>query len=431
MNALKFSTKICLLLLLFYLCAGTHLCAQSSYTQVGFGFSSKKTKSFRYRFELYNNLIILPFVLNNDSKDTLNFILDTGVSTIIITDASYVEKLGVTEKNKKISVRGVGANNSIDSYVCIYQNLRFGKITAQNQTLLVLSEDIPELSEYAGIKVHGIVGYDIFSRFIVKIDYEKQIITFYEGEAYRNFFKTNKRYEAIPIDLQRQKPYVEVIASPTDSLRRPQKVSLKVLIDTGAGFSLSVEPVSREALLPEKTVTARVGTGISGVLMGAVGRIGQLQIGPFSWKQVIASFIDNAFAESIAEEGVERQGSLGMGILSRFDVVFDYAAAVMYLRPNKKYRNKFLFNVLGFDIVGIPPFYDTYSIKRVDPGSNAFEAGLMEGDEIVSINARPLTGMKIGEVYALLEQNAGTYIFIVLLRKKQHIYLSFYLEKGT
>lgn len=428
---MKIFTKVCFLQLLFCLYASTLLYAQSSYAQVGFGFSNPKTESFRYRFELYNNLIILPFILNHNTKDTLNFILDTGVSTTIITDASYIEKLGVTEKNKKISVRGVGANNSIDSYVCIYQHLNFGKITAQNQTLLVLSEDIPELSEYAGIKVHGIVGYDIFSRFMVKIDYERQLLTFYEADKYRSFFKHNKRYEAVPLELQRQKPYIRVEALSTDSLRRSQKVPLKVLIDTGAGFSLSVEPVSREALIPAKTVTARVGTGISGVLMGAVGRIGQLQIGPFAWKQVITSFIDNTFAESIAEEGVERQGSLGMGILSRFSVVFDYAAGVMYLRPNKKYNEKFLFNVLGFDIIGLPPRYNRYIVKRVYQGSNAFEAGLMEGDELVSIDARPLAGLKIGEVYALLEQNAGTYVFIVLLRKNQYVYLSFYLEKST
>ncbi|NJK84060.1 MAG: hypothetical protein HC912_09910 [Saprospiraceae bacterium] len=146
---------------------------------------------------------------------------------------------------------------------------------------------------------------------------------------------------------------------------------------------------------------------------------------------MITSFIDNTFAESIAEEGVERQGSLGMGILSRFSVVFDYAAGVMYLRPNKKYNEKFLFNVLGFDIIGLPPRYNRYIVKRVYQGSNAFEAGLMEGDELVSIDARPLAGLKIGEVYALLEQNAGTYVFIVLLRKNQYVYLSFYLEKST
>ncbi len=398
--------------------------------QVGFGFASEKTKSFRYRFELYNNLIILPIILNHNTKDTLNFILDTGVNTTIITDASYMEKLNVTAKNKKISVRGVGENNSIDSYVCIYQHMRFGKIVAQNQTLLVLSEDIPELSEYAGIKVHGIIGYDIFSRFIIKIDYERKVLTFYDTESYQDTFRKNKRYEAIPLEFQRQKPYIQVSAAPEDSLLRP-KTSLKVLVDTGAGFSLSVEPLARASLIPPKTINARVGTGISGVLMGAVGRIGQFWLGPFAWKQVIASFIDNAFAESIAEEGVERQGSIGMGVLGRFDVVFDYVEHTMYLRPNKKYRDKFLFNTMGFDIVGIAPRYDTYGVKRVYPGSNAFEAGLMEGDELVSIDARPLVGMKIGEVYSLLERSAGSYVFIVLLRKKQYLYLSFYLEKNA
>ncbi|NJK84058.1 MAG: hypothetical protein HC912_09900 [Saprospiraceae bacterium] len=87
--------------MLFCLYASTLLYAQSSYAQVGFGFSNPKTESFRYRFELYNNLIILPFILNHNTKDTLNFILDTGVSTTIITDASYIEKLGVTEKKQE------------------------------------------------------------------------------------------------------------------------------------------------------------------------------------------------------------------------------------------------------------------------------------------------------------------------------------------
>ena len=72
------------LLLLFFL-----FCFLSQSYSQGFDFKDHKKKYARIPFKLYNNLIIVPVLLNKGT-DTLNFILDTGVGYTMITDSTFV-----------------------------------------------------------------------------------------------------------------------------------------------------------------------------------------------------------------------------------------------------------------------------------------------------------------------------------------------------
>ena len=61
--------------------------------QTGFLFDNPKKKSITINFKLSNNLVIIPVAINN--SDTLNFILDTGVKSPIITELPFVNKLNL------------------------------------------------------------------------------------------------------------------------------------------------------------------------------------------------------------------------------------------------------------------------------------------------------------------------------------------------
>src|SRR5690606_37335420 len=120
-------------------------------------------------------------------------------------------------------------------------------------------------------------------------------------------------------------------------------------------------------------------------ISGFVARVPSLKLGRYTLKNVIASFPDysDAAAKVIV---VNRNGNIGNGILKRFDVVFDYSRSRLFLRPNSVFKKPFEHDMSGMEFISFGKDYEQIMITRIEKGSAAAEAGLMEGDEILAIN---------------------------------------------
>ena len=71
----------------------------------GFHFTSKGQKIARIPIDVQANLVILKVTI--DQSDTLQFILDTGVSSTIITDPKIADKIGF-QYVRTVQVSGAG-----------------------------------------------------------------------------------------------------------------------------------------------------------------------------------------------------------------------------------------------------------------------------------------------------------------------------------
>src|SRR6478752_278858 len=142
--------------------------------------------------EVYNNLIVIPVVLNGALP--LKFILDTGVRTAILTQKTFTDILNLTY-SKKYTISGPGGQKLVDAYITNNVSLELPGVNGRGQAMLVLEQDFLELRNYLGTDVHGILGYELFSRFIVKVDYEKKILTL----MVPNRFHKSRRYHTIPM----------------------------------------------------------------------------------------------------------------------------------------------------------------------------------------------------------------------------------------
>jgi predicted aspartyl protease len=134
----------------------------------GLYFKGYRQKTAKIKFELYANLIVVKVRINK--SDTLNFILDTGVSSLIITDPNIAKKLNL-QFSRQVRINGAGEKDFINANVSIGHSIDLGYVKADRQNLVVLEEDILKLSEYMGIPIHGIFGHDLFDRFVVTIDF--------------------------------------------------------------------------------------------------------------------------------------------------------------------------------------------------------------------------------------------------------------------
>lgn len=367
----------------------------------------------RIPFQLHSNLILVPVKINN--SDTLYFILDTGVSATIITDPAAIrnQKLNFS---RKVKITGAGEGNQLTAAVAIDNKISMGGMQAAHQNLVVLEEDVLKLSEYVGVPVHGIFGYEVFDNFVVTIDFTAKEIILMQPRKYKYRKSKGDRY---PITIQDTKPYLDVMAVVEGDRTTP----LRVVLDTGAGHALLLDRSRNpESLpLPEKVIRAQLGRGLNGVINGSMGRIEKVRLGRYELKNILASFPDSVSFGMKLVNAPERQGNVGCELLRRFRVTFNYQEKYIVLKPVKRLiKESFEHDMSGLELKAKGERFRNYYIDKIVEGSPADMAGLHEGDEVMFINNNPAGEMTISDIYKMLQKGEGKEITL-LVRRSGHI----------
>ena len=262
----------------------------------------QKKTSVEIPFRSVNNLILIPVLLDN--MVPLEFILDTGVRTPILTDRLYTDMLNISY-DRTLNLRGAGQGQDVQAYIASNVKMLLPNVQVNSQSILVLEEDYLELGNQLGVPVHGIIGYELFERFVVKIDYSKNVITLYEPKQ----FKAPKFYNRLDLVLEDYKPFL--VAEVIDE--KGKKHNLKLLVDTGASHPLLLhnsKGVEKQIPLPAKTLYGSLGRGLQGDITGYIGRIPQLQLADHSFTNTLTSFPDaNSYMLRGQDQG--RDGTLG------------------------------------------------------------------------------------------------------------------------
>jgi predicted aspartyl protease len=392
--------------------------ASPGYAQtIGFDITGGKNK-ISFPFESYNNLIVVPVILNH--RMPLRFILDTGVRTSILTDRTFSDILNISY-DRKIPLVGADGDRQIVAYVANGISLKLPGVVGQGQALLVLEEDYLQLKNYLGTEVHGILGYEIFSRFIVEIDYENHMLTLHEPYSY----KPKRKRSVIPLEVQDTKPYIYT----NFRLEDGTTIAAKLMLDTGASHSLLLDMESHSGLkLPKTVVRTNLGRGLGGDIDGYIGRIKNIEFGRFNFDDVIVSWPDKgSFAEILRKTG--RQGTVGGGLMSRFTVVIDYFNGNLYYRKNQNFNNEFEYNMSGIDVKATGQKLNHYIVSRIREDSPATKVDMQIGDEIIAINSHLTADLSLGEVTTFFRLKEGRRLRLELLRGKQKIVRKIRLER--
>ena len=402
-----------LILTILVFLAGT----KTAKSQFGFSLTGGNTE-VTIPFEVHNNLIIIPVVLNNAIP--LKFILDTGVRTAILTEKTISDLMQISY-DRKISIVGGGGGDTVDAYIAHNVTLHLPGVQGKGQPILILAQDYLRLKNSMGHNIHGILGYEIFGRFVVKIDYVNRMLTLIEPAA----FKPKRKDKAIPLTIEDTKPYISVMLTINDTT----SVNSKLMIDSGASHSLLLDAASHEDItIPEKVVDGKLGRGLTGDIEGYLGRVEKIRLEEFEFKNIIASFPDEVSYRSI-REGTERNGTVGSGLLSRFYVTYDYLNSKLYLKKNKKYRVGFEYNMSGIDLEASGPNFSSFIISYVRKDSPAEAAGVMVGDQIIMINGLASKNLRMGDIFNILSSKPGKNIKLKLRRNNQEFVVKFELER--
>lgn len=395
---------------------------QAQYAYRGFRILDKRAKRVEIPFELHSNLIVVPVRINN-SEDELKFILDTGVRTAILTNQIYVDSIP-RPNDRVITLMGAGKQGNVNAFVS--NNISFALpegVEADGNAMLVLQEDYLQLDSHLGVRIHGIMGYELFSRFVVEIDYINQVVVLHKPE----YFKPRRSYRALPMTIEDTKPYITHIRYRVNDTTY---VPIKLMVDTGASHSLLLNTDSNEYIeVPEKNLEGYLGRGLSGEIYGYMGRVSGLQIEDYELEGIIASFPEDSSMVIPSQARTKHNGNIGGSILKRFRVVFDYANEKMYIKKNRLFRQEFEYNMSGMELIAVGPLLSTLIVSKIIDDTPAARAGINEGDLIFSVNGRRPPELDLGIYSSLVSRRPGKRIRIKILRQGKLIKKKFRLER--
>ncbi|GEO09654.1 hypothetical protein SAE01_21500 [Segetibacter aerophilus] len=354
----------------------------------------KATLITKFPFTTLSGGIIIVKALLDEHPDTLNFILDTGSGGISL-DSAIVEYLHLVKTPSERILRGIAMIRKI-----IYvpnRTLHLPKLDIEHLDFHI--NDYTLLTSVYGVRIDGIIGYSFFSRFIVKVDYDTNMLEIYSPGKIK--------YPRGGIIL---KPTINGIpvfdATITDGVTKASRF----YFDSGAGLCLLMSDNfanDSSILVKGKKVLFTQAEGIGGKKPMKLTTVKEIKIGPYRFKKVPAHiFVDDYNVTSYPTLG----GLIGNDLLRRFNLIVNYADHEIHLKPNTHFRETFDYSYTG---LGMYDVNGQIIIEDVMEGSPAAKAGLKPGDILAGINT-----VLAGNIqsYKNMLQDVGTKLKMLIVR---------------
>ena len=343
---------------------------------------------------LANNHVYVDALVNG--KGPFPFIVDTGGHTILTP--STVAALGLESQGSAPSA-GAGEKIATNGYAKV-REIAVGGMRMHDQTAFTLDFASRETE---GFEVGGMIGFEFFRRFAVRIDYGGGTMTIIDPAR----FDPKDAGTPIHFLFYDHLPQVE---------GRFGDLPGRFAIDTGSRTELNLTtPFVERARLRDAYpdgVLAVDGWGVGGPVKSHVVRGKSLTLGTVTVEGPVAS-LSTAKAGSFSDANYE--GNVGSGFLKRFVVTFDYTHQVMYLRllvPPPVDAGTFDKSGMWINLTD-----RGFTIADVADGGAAKEAGLAVGDIITAIDGKPAASLALSDARELFRMRPdGTVMRLDIIR---------------
>lgn len=318
--------------------------------------------------------------------DTRTWIIDTGASVTVV-DSAYARELGLETAGK---MKGYGAGTTVEAAFTELPAFSVKGIDFDPQKVAVLA--IRDLFRRVGLDVVGILGYDFLSRFVVKIDYANQLLSFYDPAIFE--YKGGGKVIDKPM-----KGRFFVVPMTIDG-----EYSGDWTLDIGAGGTSFFFPFADQRALIEREGVVGLAGGAGGFHPNKTIRFKTLEIAGYTLVDPLISVplqTGGAFGSS------EGTGNLGNSVLRHFVVYLDYERQHAVLEEGANFGRVFPEDRSGLALAINDN--DDIEVFYVSPGTPADRAGFKERDVVKSVNRIPV-GLLDGviAIRELLRAEAGT-----------------------
>jgi hypothetical protein len=316
-----------------------------------------------------------------------DFLLDTGCSITAI-DREYAYSIGLASEGN-LSLQGVSGSD--EGAFARIQSLRVsgssGSVAVRDLKVALL--DLGEGFEAVmWRKAAGLIGYDFLGRFVLEVDYDRNVVTLRDPRTFRYKGKTRP----IPMRLYGGIPTIDVSTGSPQNSTGPAGESCtgEFIVDTGNSFGLDIHGsmVRRCQILNDVQDRKQIEVYAGGIGGGAINwftRLDHVQIGEHELAEPVTGLSLGAFG---LHGSHEISGNVGNGVLERFKLIVDYERRQLYLEPGRRFAERDRFTRCGAVFVKLS--HAVYP-GQIFKGSAAHEAGLKLRDSIQSIDGRPAT----------------------------------------
>ena len=400
----------------------------------GFKFLNVNKRSDKINFKLVNNLIIIPINFNGVQ---LSFLLDSGVNKTLLLGVE-VQDSSLISEYEKVKVIGLGKESQTYAYKTQDNSLQIGEAVNNKADVYLLLEEEFELGSKIGVPVHGIIGYDFFKDFILRINYKQKTIKLYNPEKFK---RKLSRYQKLPLQFHNNKAYLQVGVEDETI----EKDYLNLLFDTGSGDSFWLF-AKDEIIIPEESFDDVIGYGIASVIEGKRSLIQSIFIGDV---KIVEPKVAYPNMQSIfgSQQIKFRDGSIGSEVLKRFKLFVDYPNRHIYFKPNSNLRDPFNYDMSGLllkyagykviekkqdfsysneieinqdnilEKIGVKTeFLPILEVLNVRKNSPADKADIRVGDVVLSIDKKSAYRYTIDDLQDLFSEKDGKIILLQISR---------------
>ncbi len=328
-------------------------------------------------FELIDNRIFVNVTING--RGPFHMILDTGASLGVSPEVA--QKAGLAAESTSIT-GGVG-EKSVEAQNSHVRELSFGPVHLSNVECEIISTaDSPNV--FGKVAVDGYFGSEVFENYVVRHDYQKKELTFYDPKAYS--------YTGSGESFTFERPgNVPVISASFDG------IAANFGVDTGARSALILYgPFVAGNHLVEKyqpKIQGVSGWGIGGPVRSYMIRSQTLKIGQFEFHGLIARLSLN---KSGATANNNKAGLIGPDVLKQFTFICDYARSRLIFEKNSDSGRHDSYDRAG---IWLSQKGDAFEVFDVIQGGPADQAGLRVGDLVLAVDGEStaqlaLTGLR-------------------------------------
>jgi len=314
-------------------------------------------------FEIINNAIAIKIKFNTSEKDFL-MLYDTGADGIALTPESAIEAGVVVDTHHESKV--VGGKSQVQ--FSKNNTIRVGNQVIPNQGLVVF----PTISR----GFDGLFGGNLMRKFITKINFDTQTIDLYNFGKF-HYEGTGK---VVEFDYSRKIPVIKANLA----FGSNKKVEGDFILDTGADYNvICFGPFVEKNKLQQGFQVDFASTNFSmGHQTGIVS--GDLQT--FSINGINFNHLNIALQEFEQNNSswATESGSIGMGILKKFNYIFNLLERKVYLEPNQNFSKPFDFYCKGL-YLGLDDKNELI-VKKVIQGSKAESLKIKTGAKIIRFN---------------------------------------------
>ena len=343
-------------------------------------------------FEVRDGHIFLSVMLNG--KGPFRMLLDADRGNILSPAA--MTALGLKPQGN-FGTAGTGDNQQ-DIGIARIDRLEIGGVAIEG--MLFAAIDVSAyMSRVEGIdNVSGIVGYELFKRFPIKLDFQRTRATFYDPSR----FTYSGGGTGVPVKFRE---HVAQVDGSVDGIAGIFN------IDTSSRGSLVLTApfVEKNGLVKRYGATQSFvsGTGADGYTHSLLARATALKLGSVAIDRPIAALSTQA----VSGASTDITGSVGFGILRQFNITFDYANGMLYFEKNANFGQPDVFDRSGMWIERSVSGFEIIETIKDGP---AAKAGLAPGNIIVAIDGKPWSTLPLATVRQELKAAPGTKVKVTL-----------------